>query len=428
MLFSSMMIMASAAIYAAGQNAISSTTESFGRLWAKSILAEYDQNLKDRYGMFAYYGNEQLTGQKLDYYAAYTASYKKYIKYEVTSCELDDYKLLTEENFLSQVEAAVLAGVKPKALVRDASSALETSADSETDADSDSSAGSGSNSGSASTGVSGGEYGSRYVKNERIIKALPSGGLEGGISVTSLAEKLKDGISADSLISSSAQHVYIFKYFKDYLHERELGETYFQNEIEYILTGKLDDQKSKKKVGNSIIVLRNALNLAYLYSCQEKRDAALAVAEILMPTAPIITQALILEGWAYMEARNDLKILYDGKQVPIMKADDNWAISLENLLAAEYGVDTEGNELSGEYKEKKSYVSPQKIEGKDYEFYLKILVSAMPTDTLSKRMMDLIQINMKYLYCDYFLVEDYYVGVKYSIEVNGKSHEFEEKY
>ncbi len=427
MLFSSMMIMASAAIYAAGQNAISSTTESFGRLWAKSILAEYDQNLKDRYGIFAYYGNEQLTGQKLDYYAAYTASYKKYIKYELTSCELDEYKLLTEENFLSQVEAAVLAGTKPKGLVRDASAALGTDGG-ESSSSSPANSKTGSGSGSSSASTSGESYGSRYVKNERIIKSLPSGGSEGGVSVTSLAGKLKDGISPASLISSSALHVYIFKYFKDYLHERELGQTYFQNEIEYILTGKLDDQKSKKKVGNSIIVLRNALNLAYLYSCQEKRDAALAVAEILMPTAPVITQALILEGWAYMEARNDLKILYDGKQVPIMKADENWAISLENLLAAEYGVDTEGNELSGEYKEKKSYVSPQKIEGKDYEFYLKILVSAMPTETLSKRMMDLIQINMKYLYCDYFLIEDYYVGVKYSVEVNGKSHEYEEKY
>ena len=44
------------------------------------------------------------------------------------------------------------------------------------------------------------------------------------------------------------------------------------------------------------------------------------------------------------------------------------------------------------------------------------------------RMMDLIQINLKYLYLDNFLLKDYYTGLKYEMNVNNKKYEFEEAY
>ena len=402
-LFSSMMILTAAAIQSAGQEAISSTAESFGPLWGKSILAEYDRNLKDRYGIFAFYGSKLQVEEKLDFYAAYSCEKKKYISCGKTDCELEKYALNDKENFLKQVREAALAGTKPRA--------LKTQLIKMSEAD----------------GV---DEGNRYIRNERILNSLPSEGKGGSVGILSLADKLKEGASLGTVVNASAENVYIFRFFKDCMNERELGETFFRNEVEYLLTGKPDDKKAKKKVGNSLILLRNSLNLAYLYSCEEKRNAALAAAELIMPTAPILTQALILEGWAYMEARNDLKILYAGKTVPILKKDENWAISLENLLAAEYGISPSGEELpeGQEYEEEKNYLPPKKIEGKDYAGYLRILVAAMPQETLLLRMMDIIQINMKYLYCEWFLMDDYYTGLRYSIEVNKRKHEFEETY
>ena len=131
-----------------------------------------------------------------------------------------------------------------------------------------------------------------------------------------------------------------------------------------------------------------------------------------------------------MEAVNDLKLLYAGKEVPLMKKDENWATSLENILAAEYGFDAEGNRVSEskQIRETQSYICPQKTEGKTYEEYLKILVASLPQETKKLRILDIIQINMKYLYCEYFLICDYYTGVKYSMEINGRKHEFDEKY
>ena len=402
-LFSSMMILTAAAIQSAGQEAISSTAESFGPLWGKSILAEYDRNLKDRYGIFAFYGSKLQVEEKLDFYAAYSCEKKKYISCGKTDCELEKYALNDKENFLKQVREAALAGTKPRA--------LKTQLIKMSEAD----------------GV---DEGNRYIRNERILNSLPSEGKGGSVGILSLADKLKEGASLGTVVNASAENVYIFRFFKDCMNERELGETFFRNEVEYLLTGKPDDKKAKKKVGNSLILLRNSLNLAYLYSCEEKRNAALAAAELIMPTAPILTQALILEGWAYMEARNDLKILYAGKTVPILKKDENWAISLENLLAAEYGISPSGEELpeGQEYEEEKNYLPPKKIEGRDYEGYLRILIAAMPQETLLLRMMDIIQINMKYLYCEWFLMDDYYTGLRYSIEVNKRKHEFEETY
>lgn len=434
-LFSSMMILTTAVLYASGQKAISSTTDSFGRLWGRSILAEYDRNLKDRYGIFAFYGDKKTVEEKLDFYAAYSFDEKEYINAEPSECTIDEYRLTVQENFLTQIKAAAAAGTKPQPMQLQGQTVGQGQ---DTASVQSKGQASGSKEGPLVVGKKSGSGdsadGNRYIKNQRIINSLPSKGEGGSVGILSLAEKLKNDLSLGSLANEAAENIYMFRFFKDCVNDRELGDTFFNNEIEYVLTGKADDDKAKKKVGNDLIILRNALNLVYLYSCDEKRNAALAAAEILFPAAPIAAQALILEGWAYMEARNDLKLLYAGKQVPLMKKDENWAVSLDNLLAAEYGCDSSGAEVddnadsTSASKTGTSYLPPAKIEGKDYEGYLRILAAALPQETAILRMMDLIQINMKYLYCDYFLMSDYYVGLKYSIEVNGKKHEFEERY
>ncbi len=401
-LFSSMMILAAASVHGAGENAISAAADDFGTLWGRSILAEYDRNLKGRYGIFAFNGNELQVEEKLRDYISFSCQDKKYIDFQSCKCELEEYELQKSENFSAQIKDAVAYDAKPTP-VENSNSTEKQNAAAGTD---------------------------RYIKNQRIIKALPSGGKGESVGIFALADKIKESKSAGDIIDDAAENIYIFRFFKDCMNERGLGETYFNNEIEYIITGKLSDNDAKKKVKTQLTLLRNGLNLAYLYSCSEKRNAALAAAELIMPTAPVITQALILEGWAYMEAVNDLKLLYAGEEVPLIKKDENWATSLENILVAEYGFDSRGNRVSEkeQNRETKNYIKPQKIEGKNYEEYLKILVAALPKETKKLRILDIIQINMKYLYCEYFLICDYYTGVKYSMEINGRKHEFDEKY
>ena len=56
MIFSSLMVLVWAVITASAREAVSASADHFGRLWGTSILAEYDVNLKDRYGLYAYFG------------------------------------------------------------------------------------------------------------------------------------------------------------------------------------------------------------------------------------------------------------------------------------------------------------------------------------------------------------------------------------
>ena len=59
---------------------------------------------------------------------------------------------------------------------------------------------------------------------------------------------------------------------------------------------------------------------------------------------------------------------------------------------------------------------------------LEALRRGITAKTRVLRMMDLIQINLKYLYHESFLLADYYIGLRYTLQINGKAYEFTETY
>ena len=392
--FSAILIMVIAVINAAGQQAIGSTSQHFGRLWGRSILAEYDRTLKERYGLFGFYGNDFLVEEKIDFYAAYSFDEKDYIKYSGSKCSLAGKALTEQEIFKKQLKEITVAGVKPHTLTN------EYEQDTGSDVSSK----------------------DRTINSQRIIQSLPSKGRSGGPGISGLIELIKDGTPLSSLISETAQNIYAFKFFRHRLSSDELGDTFFNCEIEYIISGKTSDAKAVKSVENDLILLRNGMNLVYLYSSHEKRAAVSAAAQAVTPgPAAAVTEALIMETWAYLEAKNDLRILNDKKPVRFMKYDENWAVSLENVINVLFGEEEGEDESPG-------YIRPKQMEGMEYEDYLRILFGIVPEETRILRMMDIIQINMKYLYCGGFLLEDYYTGLDFTLRVNGREYEFHEDY
>lgn len=394
--FSSILIMVIAVINAAGQQAIGSTSQHFGRLWGRSILAEYDRTLKERYGLFGFYGNDFLVEEKIDFYAAYSFDEKDYIKYSGSKCSLKGKALTETEVFKDQIKEITLSGIRPRPIKK-------------------------------AEGEDDGEYipQKRSIKSERIVQSLPSKGKEGCPGVYGLIELIKEGKPVSTMISETSQNLYAFSFFNHRFAGDELGDTFFNCEIEYIISGKLSDEKASKSVENNLLLLRNGMNLVYLYSCDEKRTAVSAAAQAATPgPAAVVTQALIMETWALLEAKNDLKILCDNKPVRFMKYDDNWAVSLENVLSILFNEEKE----TGESMESIGYIKPRQMEGMNYEGYLRILFGIVPEEIRILRMMDLIQINMKYLYCGPFLLQDYYTGLDFSFIVNGRAYEFHENY
>ena len=67
-------------------------------------------------------------------------------------------------------------------------------------------------------------------------------------------------------------------------------------------------------------------------------------------------------------------------------------------------------------------------EGEDYSDYLRLFTYTMDSRVRILRIMDLIQINMRYLYYDSFLLREYNGGVRFVMKVNGVDHEMVKKY
>lgn len=398
MIFVSMIVLLIASIDSARNIAVESTVRSFGRLWGKSILAEYDIVLKERYGILAFKGNDVSVSEKIDRYKNYSFEEKSYIETLPTQANLKKYLLTEPDNLKSQIEKIVAYGIKPDV-------------DNEKDID----------------GEMTDNYEDRYISSDWIKKGLPSYGKTEDGYIEGLVNKIKAGFGIGDIIGNAAVDRYISVFFNHHLDNKSLKETYFRCETEYIISGKLDDEKARKNTASKIKRLRNMLNLYYLYTCDEKRNAVMTIASALTPgAAAMLTQAAMLEIWAYAEAENDMEILYDKKTVPLLKNDSNWALSVENVFGGEKPGTEEKDRFSGEQKNK--YISPEIITGEDYDSYLKILLCGISEKTKLLRIMDLIQINMKFLYNETFLMKDYSMGLEYLITVNGREYGFDEHY
>lgn len=67
-------------------------------------------------------------------------------------------------------------------------------------------------------------------------------------------------------------------------------------------------------------------------------------------------------------------------------------------------------------------------EGLSYDEYLMLMIMSLNDNVRLLRIMDIIQINMKYRYYRDFNMTEYFIGVRFSINANGRSYDFEDSY
>jgi hypothetical protein len=67
-------------------------------------------------------------------------------------------------------------------------------------------------------------------------------------------------------------------------------------------------------------------------------------------------------------------------------------------------------------------------EGLCYDEYLVLMTLCMNGNTRLLRIMDIVQINMKYRYYRDFNLMEYHTGVRYALTADGNSYEFEDSY
>ena len=361
--------------------AVTGSTDALASVWGNSILAEYDLNLQKRYNIFGFYGLPSDVNKKLDFYAKESFEEKKYIDYEGVSSSLYEYSLANADVMKKQIiKAGIIAAtekfIKPSKEIESA-----------------------------------GELEPGTIRNQVILSNLPSSGSSKSISVSKITDMLKNADSFADVMKKTGDELfekqYIFAYFKEQSNSKDLGKTFFQNEIEYIICGKSSDAANARSIRNKIIAVREALNFVYLNKDPKKSAEAMAAAQLLTPgPAAIATQKALLAAWALAESINDYKLLVDLHKVPLMKSEATWAIDLDSVVA----------------NTSDKYVYTGVDQGQTYEDFLSLFTYAVDERVRLLRIMDLIQINMKYLYYRTFSLKEYSGGLRFLMKVNGVEH------
>lgn len=435
----------------------------------RSILACYDKDLFDRYGIFAFEGDEERTEKRLEKIADVSFKTPKIAGCTLEKVEAEQaaYALTDPDNLMMQIREVVkraavvdiLGSLKEEASTagdklkekdqaketakeleeereeakRRAEEAVEKSVQAAEEAGEEAAEEAASASAELSeienaekvqnelkeradsiTGEAD-SYDSegRSLKNGRVSDSLPSAAAgckeKSAYSGGSVLHDLSEDGAGDALGDDLVTAGYIESYFRNELDADSADENFFRCEVEYILYGCMSDEENYKKAYHSIFAVRTAANTAYLYIDPEKYALTLTTAEAMTPGpfAPL-TQILLILAWAAIEAENDMKNLEDGNGVPLIKSSATWMTDIDG---AAKGVS------SGE-----DYLPIPGNSHMTYSRYLDIFLLTLDRDTKLYRIMDLMQINLKGTVREEFTMSDHYTGMSVKAEISKKSH------
>lgn len=163
------------------------------------------------------------------------------------------------------------------------------------------------------------------------------------------------------------------------------GQGKLKYQTEYILGGKNGDIENLKFVARRLLLIREGVNMAHLVSDSVKRAQAASLATaiasaFLIPPAAAVIEAAILFCWAFGESILDVRELFDGGKVPLIKNAADWQLSIENLPELLNGLDSvrRGNE-----------------NGMSYEDYLHVLLLGVSREEKISRAMDMIELCVR---------------------------------
>lgn len=388
-------VLVAASVAASGKSYADATLQLSG----KSILSEYDKKLLSEYGLLCFRGDERDIEDKLLFYAngsfnddrfeySYLSSNKDKIKLlklnmESADVTLKEYSMVNVDLYEDQIKDAMKMNFLTKV--------KRSEHDSEE---------------------------GRTLKNEIVIDSLPSAGYKGRIfpnleDITNIPawEDIKN-----STTGKMASVAYIMKVFK-YANQGDLPkETFFNNEVEYILEGKFSDKANYDSVKLKLSAIRLTLNTIHITKSKSKMAAVevLSAAAAFAEVPPAAAKALIIGTWAAAEAKNDIDLLEDGENVAMIKTNKNWALNDPAKI------------IDGVTLEKG--IKPKNTSGQSYEDYLKVLLSIEDRETMLLRMMDLTQINMKGTYYEDFLLKEHFAGFRFNTTIKGDNFNYVQQY
>lgn len=194
---------------------------------------------------------------------------------------------------------------------------------------------------------------------------------------------------------------YAMEHFGWYGQEKE-SKTGLNYEIEYLLEKRGSDKANLEAVANDLTGIRYGFNLAYVLGsaelCAQAEALAVALAAEGGPLAIETTKYGILCSLAYAESIRDVRTLFSGGKVPLMKTKATFHLSIETMAE-------DNGEGSGE-------------EGFDYSQYLMMLCAMRWSEGPDyTAMAELMEYNIRLEY-DEFRLENCIYGFSAQAELN----------
>ena len=233
------------------------------------------------------------------------------------------------------------------------------------------------------------------------------------IEYDNLADSVVTGTACDDIsnlsIRSALVNEYIisrFQNYTDYIDSENKGtkdilseDRLLDYETEYILCGGKSDKDNLCEVITKLSHIREGANLLYLITDSQKKNECFTLAvQILGYTGNMVlikaAQYLIMTLWAYAESIVELRGLYSGESISIIKNAGNWETDINGLINLGRENISSGSVqwLKNAGKNRKGTVQPDdketdEILSLDYAGYLRILLLMQNGTTRNARVM-----------------------------------------
>ncbi len=193
--------------------------------------------------------------------------------------------------------------------------------------------------------------------------------------------KMEDESAVEEVLERFVFSEYLMKYMGNY-RDVDMDDA-LRYQIEYIIAGMDADIDNLVSVVGMILGIRFVESYAYICGDDEKKGEAKILATVIAIytyTEEFIDQytELILLIWACAEAQHDVKCLLAGSKIEMFKTQDNWFLTLENILNPLSGEDTSGDE-----------------NGLKYEDYLRLFMLILPDSVVTSRAMDIVESDVR---------------------------------
>lgn len=253
------------------------------------------------------------------------------------------------------------------------------------------------------------------------------------IEYDNLADSVVTGTACDDIsnlsIRSALVNEYIisrFQNYTDYIDSENKGtkdilseDRLLDYETEYILCGGKSDEDNLCEVITKLSHIREGANLLYLITDSQKKNECFTLAvQLLGYTGNMVlikaAQYLIMTLWAYAESIVELRGLYSGESISIIKNAGNWETDINGLINLGRENISSGSVqwLKNAGKNRKGTVQPDdketdEILSLDYAGYLRILLLMQNGTTRNARVMSAMELVMVALGHNDFRMKDY---------------------